>query len=40
MEKLLLTLVEAGSRSGTILIILIAVVVVAIAGYFLLSKKK
>jgi LPXTG-motif cell wall-anchored protein len=41
MEKLVMTLAETGSRSGTnILIIAIAVVVVAIAGYFLLRKKK
>jgi LPXTG-motif cell wall-anchored protein len=40
MVKALLTLAEPGSKSGTISIILIAVVIVVIAGYFLLRKKK
>jgi LPXTG-motif cell wall-anchored protein len=40
MEKAFLILAETGGKSGTITIILIAVVVVAISGYFLLRKKK
>jgi LPXTG-motif cell wall-anchored protein len=40
MEKAFSIVAEAGGKSGTITIILIAVVVVAIAGYFLLRKKK
>lgn len=33
-------LAESGSKSGTISIVLIAVVAVVLAGYFLLRKKK
>jgi len=40
MEKAFLFLAEAGSKSVTILIVLIAVVVIMIAGYFLLRNKK
>ncbi|MCX6260466.1 MAG: LPXTG cell wall anchor domain-containing protein [Bacteroidia bacterium] len=41
MEKTFLTLVESGSKSGTILLyIVIGVAVVVLAGYFLLRKKK
>jgi len=41
MEKAFLTLAESGGKSGTtVLFILIAVAIVAIAGYFLLRKKK
>jgi LPXTG-motif cell wall-anchored protein len=41
MEKTFLTLAESGSKTGTtVLFILIAVAIVAIAGYFLLRKRK
>ena len=40
MEKAFFILGETGSKSGIISIILIAVAVVVIAGYFLLRKKK
>jgi len=40
MGKVFLILAEEGVKSGTILIILIAVVALVIAGYFLLKMKK
>jgi LPXTG-motif cell wall-anchored protein len=40
MEKAFLTLAESGSKSGiTLLLIVIAVAVMVVAGYFLLRKK-
>lgn len=40
MEKAFLFLAKTGSKSVTILIVLVAVIVIMIAGYFLLRKKK
>ncbi len=40
MVKAVLTLAESGGKSGTISIILIAVAIVVIAGYFLLRDRK
>jgi len=41
MEKVLFTLAESGSISGTkVLYLAIAIVLLAIAGYLLLRKKK
>jgi len=40
MGKAILILAVEGVKSGTILIILIAVLAVVISGYFLLKKKK
>jgi len=40
MREVFLILAEEGVKSGTILMILIAIAIVAITGYFLLKKKK
>ena len=40
MEKVLFTLAESGSISGTIILYIAIAIAILLAGYFLLRKKK